>query len=584
MLSSDDCARPVIAYSMNGHIDSDNLPIQLAARLDAYCGLIADGIRQQAVANDADAASWQRLRDSTVNKDSDDRIGPLLETHWHQDGSYALFTPQHTPTGCAATAQSQMMRYWRYPAFGCGSETYNCPPYGAQSADFAHTLYDWENMPDQVSDSSPYAEQVAVATLMYHVGVSLHMGYAPNGSAAAGLAGHPGVASIDNSLQDYFHYSRQMRAIFRSDGGWTDQRWEDTLVAELNQLHPVIYCGVAPEGGHGFICDGYERNDGQLFFHFNFGWSGNGDGYYTVDDICPNVSPTGDVGSAYHFNQSNQALLGAVPDYHLHTSDSLLTFTRNGGDRQLLFCSIDTSSAPWNVSTDQPWVSVNTNGVNHVGILTVSTSPNTTGDERQATVTFTQAGKSVSVTVVQTYWAEEDYCPLTVVMESTTAGGWENGAWLGFESPSGYVYASAALAFGAYDSVLVSVPPHNVDIVFHHGGGTDRFINYRVYNQHGEALANVEYAFMNGGTHHVEWPCVPLAVDIPADETKVLYTEVFDLTGRLLLRTNNALSQLHNNTPMPCGVYIVRTVTNTGVSVKKRVKTNQHINASTITH
>ncbi len=570
MLAADDCARPVIAYSMNERIDTERLPVQLVARIEAYRDLIADGIRQGVAASDADAAAWQRLRGGIPCKDGAGSVGPLLETRWHQDGSYALFTPQHTPTGCAATAQAQMMRYWRYPAFGCGSETYNCQPYGAQSADFAHTLYDWDNMPEQVSAASPYAEQVAVATLMYHIGVSLHMGYAPNGSGAAGLAGHHGVASIDNSLQDYFHYSRQMRAIFRTESGWTDGRWSDSLVAELNRRHPIIYCGVAPEGGHGFVCDGYERRDGQLWFHFNFGWSGNGDGYYTVDDICPNVSPTGETGSAYHFNQSNQALLGAVPDYRMHTGDSLLTFTRDGGDRQLLFCSIDTVSASWDVSADQPWVTVNTNGVDHVGAITVSAAPNTTGGERQASVTFTQAGYSISVAIVQTYWAEEDYCPLTVVMESTTAGGWENGAWLGFESTSGYVYATALLTSGAYDSVQVGVPPHDVDIVFHHGGGTDRFINYRVYNPYGETLVDVEYAFLNGGTHHVEWPCAHAGIDNPARTEAIEAIEVYDLMGRLVLRTKDRGDR--SDRGIQRGVYIVRTVTDRGVTIKKCLK------------
>ena len=270
LVSADDCARPIIAYSLHGRLSPDSLPVQVSERMEAYCGLIADGIGQQVVSSSADASRWEQLLSGNLPKDgdNDDRIGPLLETHWHQDGGYALLTPQHTPTGCAATAQAQMMRYWRYPAFGHGNESYNCPPYGAQSADFSHTLYDWANMPDQVTTGSPYRQQLAVSTLMYHVGVSLHMGYAEGGSGAAGLVGHPGTPSIDNSLKDHFYYSRKMRPIYRTDG-YTDQRWADSLVTELRLQHPIIYCGVAPEGGHGFVCDGYEYRNGQVFFHFN---------------------------------------------------------------------------------------------------------------------------------------------------------------------------------------------------------------------------------------------------------------------------------------------------------------------------
>ena len=189
MVSADDCARPVIAYSLHGSLSLRALPVQLSQRMEAYCGLIAEGKNQQVSATTSDAFQWEQLTNGILPKEgeNDDRVGPLLETHWHQDGGYALLTPQHTPTGCAATAQAQMMRYWRYPAFGHGNESYNCQPYGAQSADFSHTLYDWGNMPDQVSPASPYEQQLAVSTLMYHVGVSLHMGYAPGGSAAAGV-------------------------------------------------------------------------------------------------------------------------------------------------------------------------------------------------------------------------------------------------------------------------------------------------------------------------------------------------------------------------------------------------------------
>ena len=206
-------------------------------------------------------------------------------------------------------------------------------------------------------------------------------------------------------------------------------------------------------------------------------------------------------------------------------------------------------------------MTVNTNGVDHAGWITVSTAPNTTGSERQAVVTFTQESESISVTVVQTYYAEEDYCPLNVVMESTTGGGWENGAYLSFESLSGYVYNTASLASGRYDSVQVGVPPHDVNIVFHHGGGTDRYINYRVYNQHGETLADVEYAFMNGGTHFVEWPCVPLAINSPDGEARVLRREIYDLSGRQV-----------PDGGLPTGIYIVRTVTDRGVETKKMIK------------
>ena len=33
------------------------------------------------------------------------------------------------------------------------------------------------------------------------------------------------------------------------------------------------------EGGHAWICDGYQFNNVIYYFHFNWGWSGAYDGY-----------------------------------------------------------------------------------------------------------------------------------------------------------------------------------------------------------------------------------------------------------------------------------------------------------------
>jgi len=586
MVSANDCARPIIAYSRHNTMDPEALPLQLRHRMKDYCAAIAAAAHARI---DSHAAAWEGLLKPSPRKDADstDRVDPLVQTQWHQDGGYALFTPNHTPTGCAATAQAQLMRFWNYPAFGRGNESYSCPPYGAQTADFAHTLYDWANMPARVTLTSPEEEQVAVSTLMYHLGVSLHMAYAPGGSAAAGLSGQPGYYSIDNSLKDYFYYNPGMRAIFKTNG-YTDQRWADSLKAELRLHHPIVYCGVAPEGGHGFICDGYEYRDGQIFFHFNFGWAGKSDGYYTVDDICPNISPTGEEGGVYHFNESNQALLGAVPDYRLHVSDTLVAFTREGGSNSILFSSIDTSSLPWRASSPSPWVHINTGDVAHAGAITITADANTSGSERMATVHFVQGSDSIAVKVVQTYYSADEYCPLTVVMESTRGGGWEGGAYLSFESPSGYVYNTATLATGSSQTVSVGVAPHDVNVVFHRGGGTDRYINYRVTNQYGEELVNVQYAYMNGGTHFIEWPCVHVGIDEaensreaatlwPNPTTGILNIEadgptridILDACGHTLLSGTAPRLDL---TAIPAGIYFVRILTADGVTTKRIIK------------
>ena len=285
----------------------------------------------------------------------------------------------------------------------------------------------------------------------------------------------------------------------------------------------------------------------------------------------------------------------------------MLTFTREGGSRQLLFCGIDTASAwgdgesPLVISADQPWVTVERNEAEPVGATgnprwyIVAAEENTTGSERQATITFTREGRgttagmsSVSVTVVQTYYSPEEYCPLTVVMESTRGGGWEGGAHLSFESLSGYVYGTAALASGSSATVEVGVAPHDVNVVFHHGGGTDRYINYRVLNRHGDELVRVDYAFMNGGTHFIEWPCARLGIEeqpaeasacrvwpnpardvLHIEAAALLRAELYDTYGRRVATTSGSDMNLAG---LSAGVYILRAVTDLGVSEYRIIK------------
>ena len=60
---------------------------------------------------------------------------------------------------------------------------------------------------------------------------------------------------------------------------------------------PLYYSGQSSEGGHAFVCDGYDDNG---LFHYNWGWSGSGDDYYDFDLM--------------DYNTSDGAIFNFVPD------------------------------------------------------------------------------------------------------------------------------------------------------------------------------------------------------------------------------------------------------------------------------
>ncbi|MCH5238033.1 MAG: C10 family peptidase, partial [Muribaculaceae bacterium] len=71
---------------------------------------------------------------------------------------------------------------------------------------------------------------------------------------------------------------------------------------------PLVYDGPALDGGHSFVCDGY---DGNGYFHFNWGWGGMSDGYYLLDALNPDEFGIG--GAAGGYNLGQQVILNISP-------------------------------------------------------------------------------------------------------------------------------------------------------------------------------------------------------------------------------------------------------------------------------
>lgn len=588
LVAADDRIRPILGYSPDGILIPDSMPLPLQKWLQGYQRQI-DTIQTTTDIIDSSTIydEWQSLQQGFRPKGGGVKsVEPLLSTQWDQDYPYNMFCPSNTVTGCAATAQAQLMKYWNYPAFGIGSHSYSHSTYGTLNADFGHTFYNWEHMPAQGYSTTPENEKQSVATLMYHIGVSLDMNYgtaAQGGSSALGLVGIPGYASIDNSLKDYFGYSPDMEVAYK-DYGYTNDQWREILVTELDHGRPVVYAGASTQGGHGFICDGYDE---QQYMHFNFGWSGVGDGYYPVDSISPGVGGAGG-NVTYTFNLSNAILIGAQPAYSLRVSDTLFNFTREGGTDSVLFCINDTANTPWSVISDAPWLTVMHDDFNRAGWVYFSATDYDGTSERFGTLTFIQGSQQVTVKVVQANFSSEEMCPLTVVMQATHGDGWQGDAHITLESTAGYVFGTAQLTTGSLDSVEIHVAPHDIYAVWHSGGGSDRYINYYIRNQYGETLVNVEYAYRNGGRNLIVWPCAHLGVESPTTANRqpkifptptsdmlhveaddILSIELLDVSGRRVLASTHATIDLRQ---LPTGPYFVHITTENDSCVKRIVK------------
>ena len=344
IISANDAVRPILAYSETGHFRTDNMPSNIRHWMGKY-DLFIKRIETEGVeAAEETEAEWRALRTGVRKAQAAVVVGPLIQTQWDQDKPYNNLCPgtgtNKAYTGCVATAMAQVMNYWQWPVNGTGSHSYKPldvnnpydewtgkPNYSQRytstlSANFETTTYDWENMLNDYSGSYTSAQKTAVATLMYHCGVATEMMYGNDADGGSGTytLNYGEWNTNDNAQNAFFRFFKYkkptgyMRDGYKYGGKtcyekWTDADWTAMVKEELDKHRPIMYGGASDEGGHSFICDGYDNED---YFHFNWGWSGYNDGYYTLSNLTPGSGGAG--GGGYDFSYDQDVLIGIEPD------------------------------------------------------------------------------------------------------------------------------------------------------------------------------------------------------------------------------------------------------------------------------
>jgi hypothetical protein len=302
IVAADDCARPILAYSLDSPIKTEDMPENLQCWLRQLNDEIQYAVDMKLETTDVTRREWELLSQGRKLEPKHRTVVlPLIKTIWHQDAPYNNLCPEGTPAGCVATAMAQIMRYWEWPDRGVGSHSYYHPTYGTLSADFGNTVYDWDHMYKDVTLANPEEDQLAIATLTYHCGVSVDMNYNPVGSGA-------GIDPVVAAFTSYFDYDPSILQ-YRHSNDYDADGWVSLLKTELDNGRPVLYAGYSESSGHAFICDGYDAND---YFHFNIGWGGLGDGYFAYGAINLEGIPTG----SYAYNTGNQIVSGIQAKKH----------------------------------------------------------------------------------------------------------------------------------------------------------------------------------------------------------------------------------------------------------------------------
>lgn len=283
---ADDLAPALLGYGDN--FDPDDIPDNFRWWMQNYA-------RQIQYLSEHPEAAPEALSDHAT-------IPHLLTTTWNQRAPYNNLCPSdaggRSVTGCVATAMAQVINYHECPAaYGTGTHSYTWNN-TTLSFDYSATRFDWANMRDSYSGSYTTAQANAVATLMYAAGVGVNMNYSSKESGAVSLR-------IPATLVNNFGFAPSARFVSRDC--FTAADWDALIYNELAARRPVIYSGQSQQGGHCFVCDGY---DGNSYYHINWGWGGLSDGSFLLSALDPYQQGTGGSGNNTGFNTDQDAIIG----------------------------------------------------------------------------------------------------------------------------------------------------------------------------------------------------------------------------------------------------------------------------------
>jgi hypothetical protein len=289
ILSADDRASAIIAYSEVGVFDTagiKNLPFFFWFKsYENQMKSIISSKKTEVHPSWADKEYYTRTK-------STKSVDPLINVTWNQGSGFNASCPAdvngpggHAYAGCVAVAMAQCMSVYKHPTTGSGSHSYNESDYGTQYVDFSNAEYKWDSM--GISGANKY-----VALLLYHLGVSVNMNYGYDGSGAFS-------SGVPSAIKTYFDYTSKAKHVSKSD--YSDTEWHDLLVGELENGRPVYYAGDDGSSGHAFNIDGVSSSD---LFHLNWGWSGNYNGYYSLNSLSPGSN---------NFSTNQEAVVSFAP-------------------------------------------------------------------------------------------------------------------------------------------------------------------------------------------------------------------------------------------------------------------------------
>lgn len=253
IVSGESRLNEVVGYGRLTTGNAASLPPQVHALLQQYTETV-----RQVRAGQAPAA--------TAPKNLRRYVEPLIDAQWGQSYPYNSKTPRvggkPTYTGCVATAAAQFLYFFKWPL-------QRPPLYVRSEGDEADTspTYLWDLMKGTHEQMNSTRAAAAVGRLLLDVGKAIRITFGTQASPS-------NIEYTLDALQNDFGYTTRL---LHRDRMKADE-FREAIMQEISDGYPVMMCG----GVHAFVYDGYDRRG---FVHANFGWDGQGDGYYDINTI-----------------------------------------------------------------------------------------------------------------------------------------------------------------------------------------------------------------------------------------------------------------------------------------------------------
>ena len=317
MVAGDDNVQPVLGFSFENDFKVEGMPENVRAWMEQYKSYVRSVESATPAIND----QWARYQAtktsaSPITSGLTDEFLASRTNEWNQTNPANFFCPkvegqEYTSVcGCVALAIAEIMVWFGDENLAEVSGT--IPGYSYTSANsksvsipgrtLDHFVYRWADLKtlttstsfyNQISDwtgapannDNKYYGGSTEGTSLTALGENLaHLLFDIGSLVQANYNYDPGTGAVSANaiitVAPFMGYNNTARLVNKDE--YTNGQWQQMLKDEIKQ-HPVLYDGTSDSGAHAYVADGYGTYSGNLMFHFNLGWAGSNNGYYTLD-------------------------------------------------------------------------------------------------------------------------------------------------------------------------------------------------------------------------------------------------------------------------------------------------------------